>query len=245
MSRPPLLGESRFWSRAEDRQRAVNALFDRGAAHYDRVCRVMSLGAGQRYRRRALAQAGLRRGHRVLDVGTGTGLLAREIAGTVESSGRVVGLDPSVRMMFAGRAHLKIPLVQSVGEALPFRDETFDFVTMGYALRHVPELGNAFREYRRVLRAGGRIVLLEITKPASTLGAAAARGYFGTIVPMLARVATGSADAARLMDFYWETIDHCVPPEIVIRSLADAGFADVRRDVEAGVFSAYVGHRAH
>jgi len=244
MSQAPLLGDSRFWTRAEDRQRAVNALFDRGAAHYDRICSVMSFGSGQRYRRRALAQAGVQRGHRVLDVGTGTGLLAREIAHAIESTGRLVGVDPSVSMMCAGRRRLTMPLVRGVGESLRFRDAAFDFVTMGYALRHVPDLGTAFAEYRRVLKPGGGVVLLEITKPASAVGAAIVRGYFGAIVPLLARLTTGSADAALMMDFYWETIDHCVAPEIVLQSLADAGFEDAGRDVEAGIFSAYTGRRA-
>jgi demethylmenaquinone methyltransferase/2-methoxy-6-polyprenyl-1,4-benzoquinol methylase len=244
MSLPPLLGESAFWARPEDRQRAVNALFDRGAAHYDRVCNVMSFGSGQRYRRRALIQAGVRPGHRVLDVGTGTGLLAREIAHAVESSGRVVGVDPSRAMMAAGRSHLALPLVQGLGESLPVRSGMFDFVTMGYALRHVPDLETAFSEYQRVLKPGGYVLLLEITRPASPLGAAAVRWYFGGVVPMLARLTTGSADAARLMEFYSETIDHCVAPDVVLDTLAQAGFEAVRRDVEAGIFSAYTGRRA-
>ena len=241
MSQAPLLGESRFWTRPEDRQRAVTALFDRGAAHYDRVCGVMSFGSGQRYRRRALVKAGLKAGAHVLDVGTGTGLLARETARTIDGRGRVVGVDPSLGMMRAGRERSNIPLVQGVGESLPFQSGTFDFVTMGYALRHVSDLGAAFGEYRRVLKPEGCVVLLEITKPDSAVAGAAARCYFGTIVPLLARVTTGSGDAARMMDFYWETIDRCVAPAVVMRSLADAGFADVRRDVEAGIFSAYVG----
>ena len=96
MNQPPLPAETRYWNRADDRQRVVNALFDRSAEHYDRACGIMSFGSGQRYRREALERAGLRPGMRVLDVGTGTGLLAREIAHVLGSSGRVVGLDPVV-----------------------------------------------------------------------------------------------------------------------------------------------------
>ena len=79
MNHPPLPAETRHWTHRDDRQRVVNALFDQSAEHYDRACGLMSFGSGQRYRRDALRRAGLRPGMRVLDVGTGTGLLAREI----------------------------------------------------------------------------------------------------------------------------------------------------------------------
>src|SRR5882672_621036 len=103
MSQPPLPTETRYWTSTDDRQRVVNRLFDRSAEHYDRACRIMSFGSGQRYRREALGRARLRPGMHVLDVGTGTGLLAREIVFLLGSSGRVVGLDPSRQMMTAGR----------------------------------------------------------------------------------------------------------------------------------------------
>jgi demethylmenaquinone methyltransferase / 2-methoxy-6-polyprenyl-1,4-benzoquinol methylase len=169
MNQSPLPAESRYWNRPEDRQSAVNSLFDRSASHYDRACDIMALGGGQRYRREALERAGLRAGMRVLDVGTGTGLLAREILPILGPAGRVVGLDPSWQMMAEARRHAGLQLVQGVGERLPCADNQFDFVTMGYALRHVPDLDQTFKEYRRVLKPSGRVLLLEITKPASTV----------------------------------------------------------------------------
>ncbi len=245
MNQSPLLGDSRYWRRPEDRQRSVNALFDRAAQHYDRSCGLMSpFGSGQTYRRQTLVRAGVKPGCHVLDVGTGTGLLAREIAHIVEPSGRVVGLDPSAKMMTAGRTHLSIGLVQGFGECLPFADGRFDFVTMGYALRHVPDLDVTFAEYRRVLKPRGRVLLLEITRPTSSVGLGVARIYFGTLVPLLARIGTGSADASTLMKFYWETIAQCVPPDVVIASLRRSGFDDVTRRVDVGIFSAYTGRVA-
>ena len=244
MNQPPLPAETRRWSRAEDRQQVVNALFDRSAVHYDRACDIMSFGSGQRYRREALERAGLREGMHVLDVGTGTGLLAREIAHVLGSSDRVVGLDPSWHMMAAGRRQLNIRFVQAVGERLPFPDDQFDFVTMGYAVRHVPDLDQTFEESRRVLKPGGRLLLLEITRPASTVGLALARIYFGTVVPLFTRVGTGSANAAELMRFYWETIAQCVPPKTVLASLRRSGLAAPDRTVVYGIFSEYTAVRS-
>ena len=244
MNQPPLPAESRYWRRAEDRQRAVNALFDRSAEHYDRACNIMSFGSGQRYRREALERAGLRPGLQVLDVGIGTGLLAREIVHILGPSGRVVGLDPSWQMIAEGRRQLNVAFVQGVGECLPFPDSHFDFLTMGYALRHVPDLDQAFEEYRRVLKPGGRLVLLEITRPASAVGLALARFYFGTIVPLVTRIGTGSANAGGLMRFYWDTIARCVPPETILAALRRAGLDAPARTVMYGMFSEYTASRA-
>src|SRR5262249_36151846 len=147
----------------------------------------------------------------------------------VRASGRVVGIDPSAGMMAAGRratGHMPlrtitVPLVRAIGERLPFPSGRFDFVAMGYALRHVRDLDEAFEEYRRVLRPSGRLLVLEITAPANSVGRTLARIYFGSIVPAVARL--GSVDAARMMRFYWETIDRCVPPETVLDSLRRVG----------------------
>lgn len=244
MSQAPLPAETRYWTCPDDRQRVVNAMFDGSAEHYDRACHLMSFGSGQRYRHEALERAGLRPGMRVLDVGTGTGLLAREIQRVLGPSGRIVGLDPSLNMMAAGRGQLRIAFVQGHGERLPFADGSFDFVTIGYALRHVSDLDEAFEEHRRVLRSGGRLLVLEVTRPASKVGLTLARAYFGTIVPLVTRIATGSANAAELMRFYWETIAQCVPPETIQASLSRVGFVAPARTVMHSIFSEYTATRA-
>ncbi|WP_198373122.1 class I SAM-dependent methyltransferase [Roseomonas rosulenta] len=229
----------RHYADSGQRDRYVRALFDRGAPSYDRINRIFSLGTGARYRRDALRRAGLAPGKRLLDVATGTGLVAREAVAILGSASDVVGLDLSAGMLREARAGLTIPLVQARAEALPLADASVDLVSMGYALRHVPDLVLAFAEFRRVLRPGGRVLLLEIDQPASTLALAALRFYLGRVVPGLSRwVGQGEKDS-RMMRYFWDTIDTCVPPEAIEAALARAGFTGIGCEVQLGIFRAY------
>jgi len=235
---PPLRGYDVL---GVNRQQDVAGLFERTAVHYDWICWVMSFGSGQLYRRQALARAGLSEAMRALDVATGTGLVARAIVDLVGSAQRVVGLDPCRGMLMETRKWNPSALVQGLGETLPFRRDCFDFISNGYGLRHVPDLEGTFREYWRVLKPGGRILLLEISRPRSRSGLHLTRWYLGKLVPLIARIGTGSQDAAALMKYFWETIAACVPPEVILSALARSGFREVERRVFLGIFSEYVG----
>ena len=104
-------------------------------------------------------------GHRVLDVATGTGLVGRQIENIVGSAGYVVGLDPSIEMLRRARTGNARPVIQGLGEHLPCSDCRFDFLSMGYALRHLENVEQPFCEFHRVLKPGGRLCILEITVP--------------------------------------------------------------------------------
>ena len=223
-----------------DKPAYLQSLFDRGAPHYDRVNGFGFLWTGGPYRRRALRLAGLRPGMDVLDVACGTGPVTRECLRMLRGSGRVVGVDPSPGMLTVARQ--RVPGAEfraGHAEALPVDDHSVDFLVMGFALRHVGELERAFREYRRVLRPGGRVLVLEISRPRSRLGLVAARTYFRDVLPRLTRLVTGSRDAHEMMSYYWETIDACVPPDAIVAALHAAGFDAVQRRTELGLFSAF------
>lgn len=237
---PPIDG---YYRSAEEKRPFLTAIFDDTAADYDKVERWLSLGTGRYYRRQSLQRAGLHPGMHVLDVAVGTGLVAGEALKIVRGGGRVVGVDPSEGMLQRARERLKIETVVGTAEALPFASESFDFVSMGYALRHVDSLTGAFSEFRRVLKPGGRVCVLEVTRPVTAIGRWALRAYLGTLSRILGTVTRMSPRTPELWKYYWETIDQCVPPERVEQALRDAGFAAVERQVECGVFSQYMGER--
>ncbi len=223
------------------RQGFVRDLFNRTAGAYDGINRVMSFGSGAWYRRQALVRAGLRPGARMLDVAVGTGLVAREAVGILGDPNGVIGLDVSEGML-AVAGGLGIPRVQARAEALPLADGSLDFISMGYALRHVADLLALFGEFRRVLRPGGRVLLLELGRPESALGYAVAKAWLGGVVPALSRFA--GAEARTLMRYYWDTIDACVPAAEIQRRMAEAGLAEVGCRTEFGLFRAYTATRA-
>ncbi len=232
-----------YYGRDEDRAAYVRRLFDHSAGAYDHIEAMMAFGTGRWYRRQALERAGLAAGQRVLDVATGTGLVAREAAAIVGDPRRVIGLDPSPGMLAEARRLLGIPATLGAGEALPYREASFEFLAMGYALRHLADLTVTFREFLRVLSPGGTVLVLELTRPPSRLHRAFLRLYIKGVIPALSRLTTRNRDAAVLWRYFWDTIEACVPPERIMAALSQAGFADVKRELVLGMFSEYTGRR--
>lgn len=229
----------RFYARAEDRQSLVDGLFAQAAPHYDRVTSLMCLGTGRRYRQEVLERIGVRPGARVLDVACGTGQVGVGAAALVGPGGFVLGIDPS-REMRAIAESRGLTTAHGTADALPVPDGSFDFVVMGYALRHVKDLVIAFREMGRALKPGGVIAVLEITPPRSVIGRSLLRAYLKGIVPAATLLFTQSRPAKRLMDYYWESIHQCVSPEAILGAMGAAGLVHAERSCTLGMFTEYV-----
>ena len=236
----PVLTE--YYPTAEARRERVNARFDASARHYDWITAVMSFGSGRWYRGDALKRNGLAEGTRLIDVGAGTGVISLIAQDVVGENGEVVAVDPSEGMLEVARANGVKRTVTGRAEELPFEADRFDMLTMGYALRHVADLSVAFAEYRRVLKPGGKALILEITRPEGRgLSFWLMRAYLRWVVPLITRLFRGSAEAEELMRYYWDTIEHCVPPAAILKALEEAGFKQVQRKVVIGMMSEYSG----
>jgi demethylmenaquinone methyltransferase / 2-methoxy-6-polyprenyl-1,4-benzoquinol methylase len=173
----------------------VEAMFDRIARVYDRMNAVMTAGMDRRWRQRAADLANVGVGDRVLDVATGTGDLAIELRGRVGDSGEVVGLDFSEGMLELAREKApEIRFDQGSALELPYADGEFAAATVGFGARNFSDLGRGLAEMRRVVRPGGRVVVLEITTPQKPPLSWFFRFWFDTAVPALGRFA-GDPDA--------------------------------------------------
>ena len=204
----------------------VQRMFDRIAPVYDAMNRVMTVGLDRRWRRITVDQV-VRKGDRVLDACCGTGDLA--IAARARGAD-VVGLDFSEAMLERARSKSReIEWVRGDVLALPFDDASFDAVTVGFGVRNVDDLDAGLRELRRVLRPGGRVGILEITRPRGAL-APFYRLWFDSVVPALGRVLPGGAAYTYLP----ASVRRFPGPEELAALLEAAGFSAVRFRLFAG-----------
>lgn len=242
-SLPPHAPLRRYYHDDAKRSEYVRDLFDHTAQHYNTI-EALFLNGGLLYRRVSLRLAGLRPGMKVLDVAIGTAAVARGATKVVGPSGRVFGVDPSIGMLGQARRNFSGPLTRGVAERLPFRSDHFDFVTMGIALRHVSDLVATFREYLRVLRPGGTLWILEGHVPRSDLGHKLTRFVWARVIPGMTLVFTRSREAKELMDYYWDTVEQCVPPEQIVEAMRKAGFEQARsRTTMPGAFIEYTARK--
>lgn len=227
------------YTNPDDKQAFLRQVFDDSAEHYERVARWGFFGTGDWYRRQALQRAGLVPGMRAVDVAAGTGITARAMASLLGGPEHLVCIEPSAAMLAESAKQLAAHHLQGSAEAIPLPDGEYDFLSMGFALRHVDNLEIAFREFYRVLKPGGRLLIMDITKPDSRLGNTLVKFYFRDFMPRFTRLITGSAKAEYLMRYYWDTVDLMIPPSQVLEALTHAGFQQPHRHVEARIFSEY------
>jgi demethylmenaquinone methyltransferase / 2-methoxy-6-polyprenyl-1,4-benzoquinol methylase len=203
----------------------VRAMFDRIARVYDLMNSLMTVGMDKRWRERAADQAGPRPGDRVLDVATGTGDLALELSRRVGPGGDVVGLDFAEEMLAIARR--KAPDLRfEVGNALdlPYADGEFAAATVGFGARNFSDLALGLSEMARVVRAGGRVVVLEITTPQRPPLSWFFKLWFDRVVPVLGRVA-GDPDA---YEYLPSSVRRFPGPRELAAEMVGAGLTDVR-----------------
>jgi len=234
---------SEYYTAPAARQEYINQLFNEAAPDYDWVSKMMSFGSDQFYRRDALKKAGLTKEMRLLDVASGTGLMIKAALEIGLPPTQVTGVDPSIGMLAQNREHYPVTLIEGKGEALPCADAAFDFVSMGYALRHVEDLHKLFSEFRRVLRPGGKVLILEITRPPSRVALAFMRFYMHKVIPRLSWLRRRNKSTAKLMEYYWTTIEECVPPSVILQALEAGGFKNVKRTTTGAVLSEYAAEK--
>lgn len=189
----------------EEKQGYVRAMFDAIAPRYDLLNSVLSLRLHHGWRRTAADQAALRPGDAALDICTGTGDLAFELARRVGPAGSVIGSDFSLPMLrlggqkreSSGRRALRdvVRFTLADAQALPFPSNTFDAVTVGFGIRNVADIPRALSEMARVARPGGRVILLEFSQPTNPFFAALYRWYSFTLLPFLGGLVSGKRSA--------------------------------------------------
>jgi demethylmenaquinone methyltransferase/2-methoxy-6-polyprenyl-1,4-benzoquinol methylase len=220
----------------------VTAMFDDIAPVYDRLNTVMTLGADARWRRHAVHAAGLASGGAVIDVACGTGKLAAALADQVGPFGRVLAVDLSPGMIAHG-AQANYDLVQlefRLGNALdlPSGDAEFDAATIAFGLRNLADYAAGFRELRRVVKPGGRIVCLELTTPTPRWWGRVFRFSFGHLTPLLGRM-FGREGAYRYLP---ASLEGFPEPDRLAASMREAGLDHITyRRMGLGSVALHVG----
>ena len=240
-NKPIVVGE--YYDSPAGKQVFLRKVFDDTSKNYEAIAKWGWLGTGDKYRHDALLRHGVTAKMRVLDVATGTGQVARALLKILDHPDQIECVEPSTGMIAEAKTRVPVVFHQSTAEDLPVDDDSFDFLTMGFALRHVDSLEDSFREFRRVLKEGGTVLIMDVTVPQRTIPKALFRTYFKHILPVAAMLFTWDRNSFHLMRYYWESMNQMVPVENVMDSLKRAGFAKVEHNSLLGCFSEYVAHK--
>lgn len=233
--------------RLDDRNRAIGEMFSEIAPRYDFLNRLLSLGVDRRWRREAVSEMLPPSGGRHLDLATGTADMALEILRQKGNAASVAGSDISAEMMRIGRekcrragAGGRVSFVRAPGESLPFRDGAFDSACVAFGIRNVVDRERGLREMCRVVRPGGRVVVLEFSTPRSAVFGAVYRFYFTRLLPRVGGLFSRRSAYAYLPDSVLSFPD---PPAFAAMMRA-AGCASVAvRPLTLGIVTLYVGTR--
>ena len=231
----------------EDKADLVKGVFDSVATRYDVMNDLMSAGMHRLWKRHTVDQAAVRPGQVVLDLAGGTGDLALKFARKVGPDGRVVLADINAAMLNEGRRRLvdagvagNLSIAQVNAEALPFGDETFDCISIAFGLRNVTDKAAALRSMHRVLKPGGKVLILEFSEPVKALKPAYDL-YSFKVLPLLGRLVARDADSYQYLA---ESIRMHPDQETLLAMMQEAGFERCRyQNLTGGVVALHIGYR--
>ena len=230
-----------------EKQERVARVFRSVASRYDLMNDVMSLGTHRLIKRLTIQLSALRPGQRVLDLAGGTGDLSRQFSSLVGSSGRVVLADINEVMLKVGRDRMidsggdtNVDIAQLDAEKLPFADNTFDCICIAYGLRNITNKKAALEAMRKALKPGGRIVVLEFSKPENFF-VDKAYSAFSSLWPLAGRLLTGDSDSYR---YLVESIKMHPDQQTLLDMLIEAGLEKCRyQNVMNGICAIHLGFK--
>ena len=231
----------------DDKADLVKGVFDSVASRYDIMNDLMSAGLHRLWKRHTIDQAAVRKGHVVLDLAGGTGDLAKEFAQRVGTTGHVVLADINAAMLIQGRRRLvdegvagNLSVAQVDAQNLPFDDSTFDRVTVAFGLRNVTDKSAALQSIHRVLKPGGKLLILEFSKPAEAIKPAY-DFYSFNVLPILGKLVTSDADSYQYLA---ESIRMHPDQETLLGMMQDAGLERCRyQNMAGGIVALHSGYR--
>ncbi len=235
--------------KTEEKARRVAGVFHSVASRYDLMNDLMSGGIHRIWKQFTIELSGVRPGNRVLDIAGGTGDLTAKFSRLVGNDGRVVLADINDSMLKVGRDRLtnkgmvsNISYAQADAQHLPFPENTFDCITIAFGLRNVTDKELALRSMLRVLKPGGRLLVLEFSKPQHSLLEKVYDTYSFRLLPLMGRLVTGDADSYRYLA---ESIRMHPDQEALKQMMADAGFAQCRfYNMTGGIVAIHKGIKA-
>jgi demethylmenaquinone methyltransferase / 2-methoxy-6-polyprenyl-1,4-benzoquinol methylase len=232
----------------QEKAKRVRGVFDSVATRYDVMNDLMSGGLHRLWKRFTLSLTQLRPGQCALDVAGGTGDLALELADQVGQQGRVVLSDINAEMLSRGRDRLinagqvqQVSYVQANAEKLPFADRSFDCITIAFGLRNVTDKAAALRSMQRVLKPGGRLLVLEFSQPVIPILKPLYDRFSFSVLPKLGQWVTGDADSYRYLA---ESIRMHPDQDTLLEMLQAAGLEDCRyHNLSGGIVAVHQGYR--